>query len=97
MTAIATTSPTGTNAALRNAAPLLIGVALLMVGNGLSSTLLGTRAGLIGFSPTVIGIVLSGYYVGFVAGRLNLLASAASQTSRACFKMVCVTRTSRKS
>ena len=71
MTAIATTSPTGTNAALRNAAPLLIGVALLMVGNGLSSTLLGTRAGLIGFSPTVIGIVLSGYYVGFVVGSMT--------------------------
>jgi MFS family permease len=71
VTAIATTSPTGTNAALRNAAPLLIGVALLMVGNGLSSTLLGTRAGLIGFSPTVIGIVLSGYYVGFVVGSMT--------------------------
>lgn len=67
----------GTKAALRNATPLLVGVALLMAGNGLSSTLLGTRGGLEGFSPTVVGIVLSGYYVGFVGGSLAAPATIA--------------------
>lgn len=55
---------------LREAAPLLVSVACLMAGNGLSSTLLGTRAGIEGFRPTVVGVVLAGFYLGFVAGSL---------------------------
>ena len=57
MTAITHPNRSGTKVALRNAAPLLVGVALLMAGNGLSSTLLGIRGGLVGFSPTVIGVM----------------------------------------
>ncbi|MCB1026141.1 MAG: MFS transporter [Microthrixaceae bacterium] len=77
MTAIVEPAYSGTRAALRNAIPLLVGVALLMAGNGLSSTLLGTRGGLEGFSPTVVGVVLSGYYVGFVGGSLAAPATIA--------------------
>lgn len=63
-------SPSGLGRSLRDAAPLLLGVGLLMAGNGLTSTLLGIRAGIEGFSASVTGIVLAGYYVGFVAGSL---------------------------
>ncbi len=77
MTAITHPNRSGTKVALRNAAPLLVGVALLMAGNGLSSTLLGIRGGLVGFSPTVIGVILSGYYVGFVLGSVVTPATIA--------------------
>lgn len=56
--------------ALRDAWPLLAAVGLLMAGNGLTGTLLGVRAGLEGFGPTVTGIVLAGYYAGFLVGSL---------------------------
>lgn len=55
---------------LRDAGPLLLAVAFLMAGNGLTSTLLGIRARLEGFAPTVVGLVLAGYYAGFLAGSL---------------------------
>ncbi len=56
--------------ALWDAFPLLLSVGLLMAGNGLTSTLLGVRGGLEGMAPSVVGIVLAGYYAGFVVGSL---------------------------
>jgi MFS family permease len=53
-----------------DALPLLAGMAFLMAGTGLTSTLLGVRAGLEGFSPTVTGAVLSAFYLGFLAGSM---------------------------
>ncbi len=47
---------------------LLLGAALIMVGNGLLVTLLGVRAELEGFPKAVSGLVMSCYYVGFLAG-----------------------------
>jgi len=47
---------------------LLLGMGLLMVGNGLQGTLLGVRASAEGFGATVTGLVMSGYFVGFLAG-----------------------------
>jgi MFS family permease len=47
---------------------LLLGAALIMVGNGLLVTVLGVRAKLEGFPDAVSGLVMSGYYVGFLAG-----------------------------
>ena len=47
---------------------LLLGIAFIMVGNGLQGTLLGLRASLEGFPTTATGVVMTGYYVGFVAG-----------------------------
>lgn len=47
---------------------LLLGAALIMVGNGLLVTLLGVRAELEGFPEVVSGLVMSCYYIGFLAG-----------------------------
>jgi MFS family permease len=49
---------------------LLLGAALIMTGNGLLGTLLGVRAELEGFPKTVTGLVMSCYYIGFLAGSL---------------------------
>jgi MFS family permease len=49
---------------------------VLMLGAGLQSTLLGLRATLEGFPTVVTGLVMSCYYVGYVAGTIiapNLL------------------------
>jgi MFS family permease len=50
--------------------PLLLGMGVLMLGAGLQSTLLGLRATLEGFPTVVTGIVMSGYYVGYVLGTV---------------------------
>lgn len=47
---------------------LLLGMGMLMLGNGMQGTLLGLRASDEGFSGTVTGLVMSGYFVGFLAG-----------------------------
>ncbi len=54
-------------AAVASVWALLLGMALLMVGNGLQGSLLGVRASLEGFPTTVIGLLMSGYYIGFLA------------------------------
>lgn len=52
------------------ALPLLLAISVLMAGTGLTGTLLGVRAGLEGFGPMVTGVVLGGYYAGFLLGSL---------------------------
>jgi MFS family permease len=47
---------------------LLLGMALMMLGNGLQGSLLGLRAVGEGFGTTVTGLVMSSYYLGFLAG-----------------------------
>jgi MFS family permease len=47
---------------------LLLGIMLLMVGNGLQGTLLGIRGALEGFSTFEMSIVMSGYFAGFLGG-----------------------------
>lgn len=47
---------------------LLLGIGLLMLGNGLQGTLLGVRATLEGYSSGVIGLVMSGFFMGFLLG-----------------------------
>ncbi|MEP6906511.1 MAG: MFS transporter [Pseudoxanthomonas sp.] len=47
---------------------LLCSVALLLAGNGLLSILVVVRAGAEGFGPLGIGLVMSGYFVGFILG-----------------------------
>lgn len=49
---------------------LFFGIALMMAGNGLQGSLLGLRASLEGFDTNVLGFVMSGYFVGFMAGSL---------------------------
>jgi len=48
--------------------PLLIGMFMIMVGNGLQGTLLALRAELDGFALAAIGIIMSMYYCGYLAG-----------------------------
>ena len=47
---------------------LLLGMMLLMVGNGLQGTLLGVRGGIEGFSTFEMSIVMSAYFAGFLGG-----------------------------
>jgi len=57
-------------AAVRSAWALLLGLALLMLGNGLQGTLLGVRATIEGFSTQTTGFVMTGYFVGFLVGSI---------------------------
>jgi MFS family permease len=52
---------------LRETWPLLGGLMLLMVGNGIQGTLLGLRGEAEGMSPFTISLVMSVYFVGFLA------------------------------
>lgn len=52
--------------------PLFVAVALLMLGNGLQGSLLGLRATLEGFSTASIGVIMSGYYGGFLVGSVGV-------------------------
>jgi MFS family permease len=47
---------------------LLLGLSLLMVGNGLQGTLLGVRGQIEGFSTFEMSIVMSAYFLGFLGG-----------------------------
>lgn len=49
---------------------LLVGVSLLMLANGLQSTLLGVRSEMEGYQTIVTGVIMAGYYVGFLAGSI---------------------------
>jgi MFS family permease len=48
--------------------PLLLGVMLLMVGNGIQGTLLGIRGNIEGFSTYQLSYVMAAYFVGFLFG-----------------------------
>ena len=48
--------------------PLLLGVMLLMVGNGVQGSLLGIRGAMEGFSTFQLSIVMSAYFLGFLGG-----------------------------
>jgi MFS family permease len=47
---------------------LLLGIVLIMLGNGMHFTLIGLRGGIEGFSSASLAIITSGYYVGFLSG-----------------------------
>ncbi len=47
---------------------LFVGIALLMIGNGLQGTLLGIRSELEGFSGAATGVIMTSYFIGFLAG-----------------------------
>ncbi|GGE28618.1 MFS transporter [Primorskyibacter flagellatus] len=53
---------------LGSAWALLLGLMLLMVGNGLQGTLLGVRGQIEGFTTFEMSIVMSGYFLGFLGG-----------------------------
>ena len=54
--------------AIRNSWALLFGMFLLMIGNGLQSTVLGVRGETEGYSASMLGLIMSAYFVGFLGG-----------------------------
>jgi MFS family permease len=54
-------------------AALLLAVAMLLLGTGLLNTLVAVRAGLEGYSEGLIGVIMSGYFVGFFLGTFLAL------------------------
>lgn len=53
---------------LANSWALLLGMGLLMVGNGLQATLMGVRGAIEGFSTFELSIIASAYFAGFLGG-----------------------------
>src|SRR6056297_1584258 len=47
---------------------LLLGILLVMIGNGMQATLMGVRGGSEGFGTLELSIITSAYFVGFLAG-----------------------------
>jgi len=47
---------------------LLIGITLIMLGNGMHFTLIGLRGGIEGFSAAELAVVASAYFMGFLSG-----------------------------
>ena len=56
---------------LRVSWPLLLGVMLLMIGNGMQGSLLGIRGNIEGFSTFEMSVVTSAYFVGFLGGSMR--------------------------
>lgn len=79
---------------------LFCGIGLLMLGNGLQSTLVGIRSQSEGFSTTVTGLIMTAYFVGFLmgsravttalrsVGHIRVFAGLASMTSTAVLAYV---------
>jgi len=53
---------------LSNSWPLLTGMLLLMIGNGLQGSLLAVRGNIENFDATTMSVVMSGYFVGLLIG-----------------------------
>lgn len=53
---------------LKSSWALLLGIGLLMIGNGLQATLMGVRGAIEGFSTFELSLVTSGYFMGFLGG-----------------------------
>jgi len=55
---------------IKSITSLLMSHGLLLLGNGMISTLLGLRSRLEGFSTETTGFIMAGYFVGILAGAL---------------------------
>ena len=53
---------------LRSSWALLLGILMLMLGNGMQGTLLGIRGGIEGFTTGEMSYVMSAYFLGFLFG-----------------------------
>ncbi|MEZ5779344.1 MAG: MFS transporter [Paracoccaceae bacterium] len=53
---------------LRSSWALLLGMLLLMLGNGMQGTLLGIRGGIEGFTTSQMSYVMAAYFLGFLFG-----------------------------
>jgi MFS family permease len=54
----------------RRSRTLLFGFGVLMIGDGIQTTLLGVRASLESFPTAVTGLIMSTFYLGFLGGAL---------------------------
>ncbi|QOW20729.1 MFS transporter [Lysobacter ciconiae] len=81
-------------AAVRPLLSLLIGVALLLAGSGLLSTLVAVRGGLEGWDDQVIGLIMSAYFGGFFLGTFaapKLIRRIGHVRSFAFYACLCAT------
>ena len=74
---------------------LFVGLGMLMIGNGLNSAVIGVRSGTEGFSVVVTGVIMAGYFAGFLiaptlvvrmiasVGHIRVFAGLASTASTA--------------
>ena len=74
---------------------LFLGLGLLMIGNGLNGAVIGVRSGSEGFSVVVTGVIMAGYFAGFLiapslvvkmiasVGHIRVFAGLASLASSA--------------
>ena len=53
---------------IKNSWALMLGMLLLMIGNGLHGTLLGVRGSIENIDPSMLGYIMSAYFVGFLGG-----------------------------
>ena len=56
--------------AFTKAWPLFFGIALIMLGGGLQGTLIGVRGSLEEFGTGLLGMVVTGYFIGFLFGSV---------------------------
>lgn len=87
--------PTAARAGIKAARSLLLGMVLLMAGNGLQGSLLGVRAESEGFGLAISSFVLAAYFLGFLfgtktaehflgtVGHIRVFAALTSMTSAA--------------
>jgi MFS family permease len=59
---------------LKSSWPLLLGMLLLLIGNGLQGTLLGIRGAIEGYDASTMSLVMSAYFVGFLLGSRTATA-----------------------
>ena len=57
---------------LQNTWALFFGFALISLGHGLQGTLIGVRSVLEGFSFFASGLIIAGYYFGYLTGALTI-------------------------
>ena len=57
-------------ALLLSVSAIIVSFSFLLAGNSLQSVVLGLRAGVEGFSPTVVGIMMAFYFAGFAIGSI---------------------------
>lgn len=77
---------------------LLLGTAFLLLGTGLLSTLLALRGSLEAYSEPVLGLIMSGYFIGFLFGTFialpmirrigHIRAFASCAALLACFSLL---------
>ena len=70
---------------LRSSWALLLGMLLLMIGNGLQGTLLGVRGDIESFTTFEMSIVISAYFLGFLGGSRLAPALYPPRGPCACF------------